>query len=322
MIDLFFVFRYIIIPGGDILNLLDYLIDSDPAIQSLVSKKLLNKEAKAKNSNIIEAYLSHFDPITRKFGNGIYSPKWNSTFYTLRDLTQFNIDYKNSIFQKGIDTLLHHMWNPDTFIEDDICVIAMLVSLCTYARRDTQIVDAMMDYLIQTHQKEDGGWNCACTRHDTHKSSINTTLSVLEAFRDYEVFGYKNKLNQIRPQIKTGNEYLLRKKIYLRETTQTPIFKYIQDIHFPIHWQYDIYRALEYFASIKYPYDPRMEQALEILKQSFKKGLLPRGKTFSGKTHFKLNTDDVIKINTIRGLSIFKVYDPKMYQGLIQRNID
>jgi len=304
------------------LKLLNYLMDSDPAIQSLVSQKLLNKETKAKNSKIIEVYLSHFDPITQKFGNGIYSPKWISTFYTLRDLTQFNIDYREPIFQKSIDTLLHHMWDKDTFIEDDICVVAMLVSLTTYARRDTKIIDSMMDYLIQTHQKDDGGWNCACTRHDTHKSSINTTLSVLEAFRDYEVYGYNNKLPLIKPLIDTGIEYLLRKKLYLRETTQTPIFKYITDIHFPIHWQYDIYRSLEYLASIKHPYDIRMEQALSIVKQSYKHGLLPKGKTFSGKTHFKLNTKDVVKINTIRGLSILKAYSSKMYQELIQTIID
>lgn len=304
------------------MKLIDYLMESDSSIQSLASKHLLNKDVKVKNSEIIEAYLSHFDHKTHKFGEGIYSPKWISTFYTLRDLTQFNIDYKNPIFQKGIDTLISHMWNKDNFIEDDICVVAMLVSLCTYARKGTEIIDSMMDYLIQTHQIDDGGWNCACTRHDTKKSSINTTLSALEAFRDYECFGYTNKLHCVEPLKQSGIEYLLRKKLYLRETTQTPIFKYIKDIHFPVHWQYDIYRALEYLASIKYPYDTRMEQALEILKQSFKKGLVPRGKSFSGKTHFKLKTEDVIKINTIRGLSILKVYDPKMYQELVHANID
>lgn len=304
------------------MKLLDYLKDSDNSIQSLLSKMIDKQNIKVKSSQIIDSYLSHFDPKTNKFGDGIYSPKWISTFYTLRDLTQFNIDYKNPIFQKGIDTLIHHMWNKNQFIEDDICVVAMLVSLCTYARKDTTIIDSMMDYLIQTHQKEDGGWNCACTRHDTHKSSINTTLSVLEAFRDYEFYGYTNKLTEIKSLIQPGIDYLLRKKLYLRETTQKPIFRYITDIHFPIHWQYDIYRALEYFASIRYPYDPRMEQALNMVKQSFKHGLLPRGKTFSGKTHFKLNTNDVIKINTIRGLSILKVYDSKLYQEIIHKNID
>ena len=293
-------------------------MDSDSSIQTLASKHLLNKDIEVKNSQIIESYLSHFDPKTNKFGNGIYSPKWISTFYTLRDLTQFNIDYKYPIFQKGLDTLLQHMWNKDTFIEDDICVVAMLVSLCTYGRRDTLIIDDMMDYLIQTHQKEDGGWNCACIRHDTHKSSINTTLSVLEAFRDYRMFGYTNKVEKIEPLVKQGHECLLRKKLFLRETNQTLIFKYITDIHFPIHWQYDIYRALDYFASIKYPFDTKMELAMDILKQSFKKGLLLRGKTFTGKTHFKLDAVDVIKINTIRGLSILQVYESKMYQELTQ----
>ena len=304
------------------MKLIDYLMDSDSSIQSLADKHLHNKDIKVKNSQIIESYLSHFDPTTNKFGNGIYSPKWISTFYTLRDLTQFNIDYNNPLFQKVLDTLLYHMWNKDTFIEDDICVVAMLVSLCTYGRRDTLIIDDMMDYLIQTHQKEDGGWNCACIRHDTHKSSINTTLSVLEAFKDYRMFGYTNKLEEIKPLVKQGHEYLLRKKLFLRETNQTPIFKYITDIHFPIHWQYDIYRTLDYFTSIHHPFDIRMDQALQILKQSLQKGLLPRGKTFTGKTHFKLKTEDIIKINTIRGLCILKVYDPKMYLELIQKNID
>lgn len=304
------------------MKLIDYLMESDSSIQSLASKQLLNKDIKVRNSEVIESYLSHFDHKTHKFGDGIYSPKWISTFYTLRDLTQFNIEYKNPIFQKSIDTLLSHMWHKDTFIEDDICVVAMLVSLCTYARRDTNIIDSMMDYLIQTHQTEDGGWNCACTRHDTKKSSINTTLSVLEAFRDYEYYGYTNKLQTIKPLNQSGIEYLLRKKLYLRETDQSPIFKYITDIHFPIHWQYDIYRALDYFASIKYPYDPRVGQALKLYKQSFKNGLLPRGKTFSGKTHFSLKTKDVVKINTIRGLSVLKVYDQKVYQVLITTNID
>ncbi len=180
----------------------------------------------------------------------------------------------------------------------------------------------MMDYLFPTHQKEDGGWNCACINHDTKKSSINTTLSVLEAFRDYERFGYTNQLEVIKPLIRKGHEYQLRKRLFLKETTNTPIFRNITDIHFPIHLQYDIYRALDYFASIKYPYDIRMEQALHILKQAFKKGLLPRGKTFSGKTHFKLTTKDVIKINTIRGLNILKIYDSKTYHELTNTTID
>lgn len=49
-------------------------------------------------------------------------------------------------------------------------------------------------------------------------SSIHTTLSVLLAFRDYELNGYKNKLETIKPLINTGQEYLLRKRLFKRET--------------------------------------------------------------------------------------------------------
>lgn len=160
------------------MNLLTYLKKSDSAIESLVFTKLQDKRVTGRNSLIIEQYLSHFDPMTHKFDHGIYSPKWISTFYTLRDLTQFNIDGQHPIFQKGLDTLINELWGSNGSLKKDICVIAMLVSLCAYGKRDTKVIDEMMDYLIQTHQKIDGGWNCACINHDTKKSSINTTLSV------------------------------------------------------------------------------------------------------------------------------------------------
>jgi hypothetical protein len=107
----------------------------------------------------------------------------------------------------------------------------------------------------------------------------------------------------------------------LRETTHEPILSYITDIHFPVRWQYDIYRGLEYLASIKYPLHDNMKDALNILINKFNNGLLPSGPKFSGKTHFKLDKDVCIKINTIRGLSILKIYDESLYNQYINLSI-
>lgn len=298
------------------MKLIEYLLESDPAIQSLVSTQLLGIPNYAKDSPLIQAYLDHFDSNTQMFGEGIYSPKWTSTFYTLRHLTQFNIDPKNLIFQQGLNTLVKALWS-EKKKEKDICVIAMLVSMLSYGKCESRLVDDMVDFLINHHQIEDGGWNCDA--HST-KSSINTTLSVLEAFKDYHRYGYTKHKPKLQALNQSGQQYLLRKSLYLRETDQSLIKNYITDLHFPIHWQYDIYRALDYFASIDYPYDAHFENALNILEKNMKKGLMPRGKSFSGLTHFKLNKTDVVKVNTIRALKVLKTYRPIQYLNLIESN--
>lgn len=69
------------------MKLMAYLFESDPAVQSLLSTQLLGKPSYAIDSPLIQPYLDHFDSNTQMFGEGIYSPKWTSTFYTLRHLT-------------------------------------------------------------------------------------------------------------------------------------------------------------------------------------------------------------------------------------------
>ncbi|MDY0338175.1 MAG: hypothetical protein RBQ78_00230 [Acholeplasmataceae bacterium] len=302
------------------MTILEYLLDSDPSIKRLVTIKLLDNPYPYEVSPLINRYLDLFNHETNTW-TGIYSPKWISTFYTLRELIQFGIDQNNMIFQKGIDTIIKNMWHKDTFIEDDICVVAMMVSMLCYAKRDKKIIDEMIDYLLLKQMKTDGGWNCACLRHETQHSSINTTLSVLEAFRDYKHYGYTNQLALLEQPNQDGIEYLLRKKLYLRETTNEPILSYVTDIHFPIRWQYDLYRGLEYLASINYRVDTRMNQALDIVKKSFKNGLSKAGPKYSGKTHFKLDKDVLIKMNTLRGLSILKVYDSALYEAYVSMRI-
>ncbi|MFW5889223.1 MAG: hypothetical protein ACOCUD_02460 [Bacillota bacterium] len=302
------------------MELIEYLSKSDNLITTIMKCRLFNKKIYTTKSDIIQSYLKLFNHNTKMWGRGIYSPKWTSTFYTLRDLMQLAINPNNNIFQMGIDTLINNIWYKNHTVKNDICVIAMMVSLLTYGKREKEIVDEMMMFLLKHHQK-DGGWNCASLTHKTDKSSINTTITVLEALRDYINRGYINNTSKLKTYIKSGQEYLLRKKLYKSETSNTPIKDYMTKIHFPIRWQYDLFRGLEYLASINYQKDKRMSEALDILKKSFKNGLLPKGPTFPGKLHFKYDLEVYKKINTIRGLSILKVYDNEYYQKLIKTEI-
>jgi hypothetical protein len=296
-------------------TVLDWLLSGDPAVKRLTMKYLLGQEPAYTDEGWIEAYLNRFDPEERRWGRGIYGPKWTSTFYTLRDLYYLEILAEHPIYQQGLDTLLQHMWNQDTFVEDDICVVAMLAALVMHGRRSEKQIDEMMLYLLE-NQQPDGGWNCSGVSGKTLKSSIHTTLSVLEGFAEYNRHGHKTYQSAIEKQVKDGQEYLLRKHLFRRESDKSIILPYITQFHFPPRWKYDVLRVLCYFASIQYPFDSRMEEGLSILRDKIKKGYLTKGTTYSGRLHFKLEEGRFGRMNTLRGLIVLKHYDPEYYIGL------
>jgi hypothetical protein len=300
------------------MDLLRFLSTGDPVVQAFFSRLLMKREAYAYKSPIIERYLSLFDKKTKMWGKGIYSPKWTSTFYTLRDLMQLGIEPNNEIFQIGMDTIVQEIWLKDSTLKLDICIVAMMISLLVYGKRDRHTIEEMLAYILE-HQQADGGWNCSYYRHKTDKSSINTTVSVLEALRDYQK-AYPHQIN-LDSFVKQGQDYLLRKKIFLRETNGQPIKRYIRDIHFPIRWQYDLYRGLEYFVSVDYPYKDEMADAIQIVESSFRHGLMPKGPQFSGQLHFRFDYEVYQKINTIRALSILKQFKYETYQKIIHTKI-
>lgn len=305
------------------MKILEGLQTWDPAVKRMTEVYLLDKAAPYTTEGWIDRFLSYFNEEEKTWGGGIYSPKWISTFYTLRDLQSLEIDPKHPVFQQGLETLVTNMWNPEGTVEKDDCVVAMLISLLAYGGYPERVIDEMAEYLI-TRQMSDGGWNCRNNHRGTKNSSIHTTLSVLEAYRDYHKQGYspsEKVMKAMEEQSEEGREYLLRKQLMRRESDGEIILPYITVFHFPTRWKYDVLRALSYFASIQHPYDPRMEEALGLLQRKIKKGYLTRGTTYSGQLHFKMESTGIGSMNTLRGLRVLKHYDPQYYRHVIGLDI-
>lgn len=308
------------------MNIIEILLNGDPSVKRMTSKLLLGEDIPYQPNGWIQKFLEAFDSEKNTWGGGIYGPKWISTFYTLRDLMSLEVDPKTPEVQKGLNTLVSHMWHPDVFMEDDVCVVAMLVSMLSYGSYDAKVIDEMMQYLIDT-QMHDGGWNCAIcwnnAKHDPKTSSIHTTLSVLEAYRDYVTYGYTTHRERVRSQTKNGIEYLMRKKLMRREQDGALIFNQIDAYHFPTRWKYDYLRALVYLASVEHTYDPRMAEALSLLKQKIAKGYLGKGTTLSGRRHFDMERSrgdgpsNIGTMNTLRALTVLKFYEPHFYESII-----
>ncbi len=182
-------------------------------------------------------------------------------------------------------------------------------------------INEIVDYILG-HQMNDGGWNCAwdSVHNRSVVSSVHTTISVLEAFADYERYGYMYRLDEIKQQGALGQEYLLNRQLFKSLKTGQSIHLDMISFHYPCRWKYDCFRALEYFVQIGYPYDQRMKDALNLAKDALKKGYINKGKSYPGKIHFPLESGIKGRFNTYRGLRILKYYDNKAYQDIIQMN--
>ncbi|PKK98052.1 MAG: hypothetical protein CVV57_08970 [Tenericutes bacterium HGW-Tenericutes-2] len=300
------------------MKIIDYLLSGDEVTIYLTKKYLLNQESNHFDHGYIDKYLKLFDEKTNRWGNGVYGPKWISTHYTIQELKYMEISSNHPYYQRGLDTLLTYEWiNKGMYSKtrhQDMCIVGMLVSFLSYGKTKNEKLFEMIDYIL-SHQFSDGGWNCAWDSGKNPKiSSIHTTLSVLEGLSEYVKSGYTYKIEEVRGAIPKGVECLLNRDLFKNMKTGEAIHPSVIDIHYPPRWKYDILRVLEYLASIQYPYDQRMEDAIQLLIQKSKNGYMPKGSQIPGLIHFQLEKERISRFNTIRFLKIIKFYKPTLYK--------
>lgn len=307
------------------MNLKTWLQTGDPVLNKLVRRHLLDETLPDKENGYISRYLDLFDESTNKWGGGIYSPKWISTHYTLMELKYLEIDPNNQKYHRGLQNLLARMWFNQGKVtkihHQDMCVVAMMVAMAAYGKSQDEKIDKMVDYILN-HQFPDGGWNCEweSSRKPTH-SSLHTTLSVLEAFYHYLNRGYTYKKTEIQKAIPLGEEFLLKKRLFLSERKGEVISEQMIQFHYPERWKYDCFRALEYFQGVRLPFDERMEPAFNLLFKKMKKGYVSRGTKYSGLIHFEIEGDDLSRFNTLKALKILKFYYPERFLTYINSEI-
>ncbi len=308
------------------MNVIDYLMTGDPVIKRLTKKYLLGERVTYIETGYIGRYLALFDVKSGMWSHTVYSKKWISTHYTLKELKYMEIRPSHHVYFKAIHTLLDHLWDlPDQVIKrrhQDMCISGMLLSMASYAKIKSPKINEIVNYILR-YRMRDGGWNCEWDRKVTSKiSSVHTTLTMLEAIRDYLDNGYRYKASELEKAMQAGIEVLLERELFKSFKDGRPLFNGILSPTYPPRWKYDILKALEFFASIKYPYDPRLDEALDELKSHMKGPLSRRGSQHSGLIHFTLEEETYGRFNTLRMLKVLKEYDKEYYNHLLTLEID
>ena len=84
-----------------------------------------------------------------------------------------------------------------------------------------------------------------------------------------------------------GEEYLLDRSLFRRMSTGEMVDPEYLEFAFPYYWHYDVLRALDYFRGSGADPDPRMEEAVGIVRsrrQADGRWLL--GRIHPGRVHF------------------------------------
>ena len=234
---------------------------------------------------------------------------WTATLPTLQLLCDFGVDPCSVQVRRAVALVKEHCrWEhagqPFFSGEVEPCINGRTVTLGTYF---DQNVNGLVARLVG-EQLEDGGWNCEA-ENGSVRSSFGTTINVLEGLLAHEraTGGSAESIAARR----RGEEYLLERRLARRKSTGEVVNPAWLQFSFPSRWHYDVLRALEYFCSVGDMPDPRMDEAIDLLRSKQQPdGTWLLENTHPGKVHFALEDGDgrPSRWNTLRALRVLRWY--------------
>ena len=255
-------------------HLVDWLLDSDPSIRWQVMRDLTDTPAAtvaAERSRVASEgwgrRLLDGQRPDGQWGDGIATPFWWSNMYTLVFLRDLGLDPASAPARTAIDHVRGHVtWGPEfgdsPFFEGEVepCINGRVVALGAYfGVRSDRLVDRLL-----SEQLADGGWNCEAERGSV-RSSFHTTICVLEGLLAFEqAFGATPAVTNARTR---GQGYLLERRLLRRLSTGEIIEPAWIRFAFPPLWHYDVLRALDYLRAAEARPDPRVEEAVAIVRE-------------------------------------------------------
>lgn len=244
------------------------------------------------------------------WGGGLYNPKWTSTTYTLLLLRDFGLLPNASAAPTACKVLLEEGLRSDGGLNfsserSETCITGMILSLVSYFQVEDARAGRIVKYLLR-EQMPDGGWNCRRWRGDTH-SSVHTTISVLEGLHFHELL-YGRRSAELRRAAANGREFLLRHRLFRSHRSGRVIRSEFTRLAFPPRWHYDILRALDYFRAVDAARDPRLAEAVEMIRTKAR----PDGRwvlenSYAGRSFFELERRGLpSRWNTLRALRVLE----------------
>ena len=270
-------------------TLLDWLLDSDPALRWQVERDLAGAppevweatRARITREGAAARLLSLQDP-DGQWAGGAYFPHdfdfkgpeaaegagqpWSATTWTLNTLRDWGVD---AAALAGTADLLatSSRWEyndlPYWEGEVDACINAFTLANGAWLGTD---VSGIAQWFLD-HRMADGGWNCEWVDGST-RSSFHSTLNSLKGILYYEAVTGGN--DGLRAARRAGEEYLLERRLLHTLSTGELVGPWVTWFAYPFRWFYSALNAAEYFRAAALhdgtTPDPRIADAIEVIR--------------------------------------------------------
>jgi len=309
------------------MSVIDWLLDADPAIRWQVVRDLTDgspddvavERARVEHEGWGARLLALEDPegtwaggacFPASYRGGEPGQPWTATMHSLQTLQLLGLDPASASARRSLALIAQNArWEHDgqRFFDGEVepCINGRTIETGAYFGVN---VAAIVERILG-EQLEDGGWNCE-VENGSVRSSFDTTINVLDGLLGFE--RATGGSDEARTSRRRGEEYLLERRLFRRLSTGEVVDPAYLEFAFPYYWHYDVLRALDYFRGSGADPDPRMADAVAIVRsrqQPDGRWLLER--PHPGRVHFDLEGEvgTPSRWNTLRALRVLAWWD-------------
>ena len=299
---------------------LTWLLQGDPSIRWQVLADLVGAaqgEIDAERARVVVqgwgARLLAAQSADGQWADGLYSPKWTSTTYTLLLLHWLGLPrgepraiagcrqvWDGARFSNGGLTLAKSIRQAETWIT------AMLILVASSFGLDDDRLDPAVQWLCD-QQLADGGWNCESIRSGSRHGSFNTSISALDALLQYQKSGGRIRVSG---SMDSGRTFFLDHRLYRSHRTGEVVNAAFTAFPFPPQWHFDVLRGLDHFRAAGAATDPRLGDAVDVIRRARRvDGRWPAYAAHRGKTWIRMEPAGPSRWTTLRALRVLQWWD-------------
>jgi hypothetical protein len=294
--------------GNDRKQVIDWLLDGDPAIRWQVMRDLTRTPKKtwlAEQENVAtEGWGARL--LSHQNGEGrwtprLYGQKWISTTYTMVLLRRMGLPRSEPRALRSCRLFLQE--GQGTRRNSEMCIQSMVTALLYWFDVDEDDREPVLGFLL-SRQLEDGGWNCdGRSKH----GSFHTTSAALEALRESAITG-SPRAKEIADAEARGQEFFLQHGMFRSHRSGEVVNPRFLRFSFPPRWHYDILRGLDYFWSAGALGDDRLEEAISVVADKRRSdNTWPLQQRWKGETWFEMETvGEPSRWNTLRAMRVLE----------------
>ena len=302
------------------MTVIDWLLDSDPAIRWQVMRDLRGEPAETVASERSRVATEGWGArlLALQGDDGLWAGKawsrdWTDTFHVLELLRRFGLDPGSDEAIRAVDRVRAQVtwgdgadgvapWATNRFFEGEVepCINGNVLATGSYFGVDmTPLVERLLG-----EQLPDGGWNCE-VENGAIVSSFGTTINVVEGLLEYErAHGGSTHVREAR---RRGEAYLLERRLLRRKSTGEIIDADWLRFSFPHWWHYDVLRGLDHLRDAGAEPDERVAEAISIVEgRCDEDGRWPLENVYEGESHLEMDdgAGRPSRWNTLRAMRV------------------